>query len=48
MWARHAPGGLVLRDRLLTPTRWIAEHADTLGRRYANELRRHFWPVSAG
>lgn len=29
-------------------TEWIAEHADTLGRRYANELQRHFRPVSAG
>jgi hypothetical protein len=21
---------------------WLAEHADTIGRRYANELQRHF------
>jgi hypothetical protein len=31
------------------PTRlsdWIAANADTLGRRYAHELRRHYLPVS--
>lgn len=25
-------------------TRWVAEHGDTLGRRYANEIDRHFRP----
>lgn len=39
--SRHAPLGQI------TFSEWLAEHSRTIGRSYANELQRHFSPLTA-